>query len=86
MWAKDDYVRNLLKRLGECIHSNPGEIEKWKMNLVEAANAALKAVKERPVFWQSLFFACAVTVGMLAIALDKSQPQGSQLRLLVAYE
>ncbi len=46
MWAKDDGVRNLLKRLGECIHSDPADIEKWKMNLVEAANAALKAVQE----------------------------------------
>ncbi len=46
MWAKDDDVRNLLKRLGECIHSDLGEIEIWKMNLVEAANAALKAVQE----------------------------------------
>ena len=46
MWAKDDNVRNLLKRLGECIHSDPADIEKWKMNLVEAANAALKAVQE----------------------------------------
>jgi len=46
MWAKDDDVRNLLKRLGECIHSDLADIEKWKMNLVEAANAALKAVQE----------------------------------------
>jgi uncharacterized protein len=46
MWAKDDDVRNLLKRLGECIHSDPHDIEKWKMNLAEAANAALKAVQE----------------------------------------
>jgi len=46
MWAKDDDVRNLLKRLGECIHSNPDDIEKWKRNLVEAANAVLKAVQE----------------------------------------
>ena len=46
MWAKDDDARNLLKRLGECIHSDPADIEKWKMNLVEAANAALKAVQE----------------------------------------
>jgi DUF438 domain-containing protein len=46
MWAKDDDVRNLLKRLGECIHPNLADIEKWKMNLVEAANAALKAVQE----------------------------------------
>jgi DUF438 domain-containing protein len=46
MWAKDDDVRNLLKRLGECIHSNPGEIEKWKMSLVEAANAVFKSVQE----------------------------------------
>ena len=46
MWAKDDDVRNLLKRLGECIHSGTADTEKWKMNLVEAANAALKAVQE----------------------------------------
>jgi DUF438 domain-containing protein len=46
MWAKDDDVRNLLKRLGESIHSDPHDIEKWKMNLVEAANASLKAVQE----------------------------------------
>jgi uncharacterized protein len=46
MWAKDDDVRNLLKRLGECIHSDLADIEKWKMNLVEAANAALKALQE----------------------------------------
>jgi len=46
MWAKDDDVRNLLKRLGECIHSDPADIEKWKMNLVDATNAALKAVQE----------------------------------------
>jgi DUF438 domain-containing protein len=46
MWAKDDDVRNLLKRLGESIHSDPADIEKWKMNLVEATNAALKAVQE----------------------------------------
>jgi uncharacterized protein len=46
MWAKDDDVRNLLKRLGECIHSDLADIEKWKMNLFEAANAALKAVQE----------------------------------------
>jgi len=46
MWAKDDDVRNLLKRLGECIHFDPAGIEKWKMNLVEAADAALKAVQE----------------------------------------
>ena len=46
MWAKDDDVRNLLKRLGECIHSGTDDIEKWKVNLVEAANAALKAVQE----------------------------------------
>ena len=39
-------MRNLLKRLGECIHSNPASIEKWKMSLVEAANAALNAVQE----------------------------------------
>ena len=46
MWAKDDDVRNLLKRLGESIHSDPADIEKWKMNLVEATNAVLKAVQE----------------------------------------
>ena len=46
MWAKDDDVRNLLKRLGECIHSDPADIEKWRMNLVEAANAAFKGVQE----------------------------------------
>ena len=46
MWAKDDDVRNLLKRLGESIHSHPADIEKWKMNLVEATNAVLKAVQE----------------------------------------
>ena len=46
MWAKDDDVRNLLKRLGECIHSDPDDIAKWKMNLGEAANAVLKAVQE----------------------------------------
>ena len=46
MWAKDDDVRTLLKRLAECIHSDPDDIEKWRMNLVEAANAALKAVQE----------------------------------------
>ena len=46
MWAKDDDVRNLLKRLGERIHSDPDDIEKWKMYLVEAANAVLKAVQE----------------------------------------
>lgn len=46
MWAKDDDVRNLLKRLGECIHSDLDDIEKWKMNLVGAANTALKAVQE----------------------------------------
>jgi len=46
MWAKDDDVRNLLKRLGECIHCDPDDIEKWKMNLVGAANTALKAVLE----------------------------------------
>jgi hypothetical protein len=46
MWAKDDDVRNLLKRLGECIHCDPSTNENWKMNLVEAANTALKAVQE----------------------------------------
>jgi len=46
MWAKDDDVRNLLKRLGECIHSGTDDIEKWKVNLVEAANAVFKAVPE----------------------------------------
>ncbi len=46
MWAKDDDVRNLLKRLGECIHTDPDDIEKRKMNLVEATNAVLKAVQE----------------------------------------
>jgi len=46
MWAKDDDVRNLLKRLGECIHSGTDDIEKWKVNLVEAANAVFKAVQE----------------------------------------
>ena len=46
MWAKDDDVRNLLKRLGECIHCDPSASENWKINLVEAANIALKAVEE----------------------------------------
>jgi DUF438 domain-containing protein len=46
MWAKDDEVRNLLKRLGECIDADPDDIERWKMNLVEATNAVLKAVQE----------------------------------------
>ncbi len=46
MWAKDDDVRNLLKRLGECIHSGADDIAKWKENLVEAANAVFKAVQE----------------------------------------
>jgi uncharacterized protein len=46
MWAKDDDIRNLLKRLGECMHSDPSAIETWKMNLVEAAKAALNAVQE----------------------------------------
>src|ERR1700687_5981013 len=46
IWAKDDDVRNLLKRLGECIHTDPDDIEKRKMNLVEATNAVLKAVQE----------------------------------------
>jgi DUF438 domain-containing protein len=46
MWAKDDDIRNLLNRLGECMHSDPSAIETWKMNLVEAANAALNAVQE----------------------------------------
>jgi len=46
MWAKDDDVRNLLKRLGECIHSGTDDIAKWKVNLVEAANAVFKAVQE----------------------------------------
>ncbi|HKN72469.1 MAG TPA: DUF438 domain-containing protein [Terriglobales bacterium] len=46
MWAKDDEVRNLLKRLGECIHFAPDDIDQWKMKLVEAANAVFKAVQE----------------------------------------
>jgi len=46
MWAKDDEVRNLLKRLGECLHSSLADLDKWKTNLVEAANVALKAVQE----------------------------------------
>ncbi len=46
MWAKDDDVRNSLKRLGECIHCDPSASENWKINLVEAANIALKAVEE----------------------------------------
>jgi len=46
MWAKDDDIRNLLKRLGECMHSDPSAIETWKMNLVETAKAALNAVQE----------------------------------------
>lgn len=46
MWAKDDDVRNLLKCLGESIHSDPAAIEKWKVDLVEAANAALNSVQE----------------------------------------
>ncbi|MFZ3368486.1 MAG: hemerythrin domain-containing protein, partial [Candidatus Sulfotelmatobacter sp.] len=46
MWAKDDDVRNLLTRLGECIHSGTDDIEKWKVGLVEAANAVFKAVQE----------------------------------------
>jgi DUF438 domain-containing protein len=46
MWAKDDDVRNLLKRLGECIRPDPAAVEKWKMNLFEATTSALKAVQE----------------------------------------
>jgi DUF438 domain-containing protein len=46
MWAKDDDVRNLLKHLGECIHPDSAAIDKWKANLLQAANTALKAVQE----------------------------------------
>ena len=46
MWAKDDEVRNLLKCLAECLHSSLADLDKWKTNLVEAANVALKAVQE----------------------------------------
>jgi len=46
MWAKDDDVRNLLKHLGECIHPDPAAIDKWKANLLKAANTAVQAVQE----------------------------------------
>jgi hypothetical protein len=36
----------LLKHLGECIHPDPAAIDKWKANLLQAANTALKAVQE----------------------------------------
>ena len=39
-------MRNLLKRLGECIHSDPDDIEKWKMNLLISKHQVLKAVQE----------------------------------------
>jgi hypothetical protein len=46
MWAKDDDVRNLLKHLGECIHPDSAAIDKWKANLLKAANTAVQAVQE----------------------------------------
>ncbi len=46
MWAKDDDVRSLLKRLEECLHPDPASSDNWAAELLEAANTALKAVQE----------------------------------------
>lgn len=46
MWAKDDDVRSLLKRLEECLHPDPASSDNWAAKLLEAANTALKAVQE----------------------------------------
>ncbi len=46
MWAKDDDVRNLLKRLGQSIQIESATVDEWKARLLESANAALSAVQE----------------------------------------
>ena len=46
MWAKDDDVRKLLKRVGECLNTDPASTDNWRANLLEAANTSLKAVQE----------------------------------------
>jgi DUF438 domain-containing protein len=46
MWAKHDDIRNLLKRLGQCIQRESATVEGWKAKLLEPANAALSAVQE----------------------------------------
>ena len=46
MWAKDDDVRNLLKRLGQSIQFESATVDEWKAKLLESANAALSAVQE----------------------------------------
>ena len=46
MWAKDDDVRNLLKRLEQCIQIESATVDEWKAKLLDAANAALSAVQE----------------------------------------
>ncbi len=46
MWAKDDDVRNLLKRLGQCIQLESAALDEWKAKLLDTANAALSAVQE----------------------------------------
>jgi DUF438 domain-containing protein len=46
MWAKHDDVRNLLKRLGQCIQLESASIDEWKARLLDFANAALSAVQE----------------------------------------
>ncbi len=46
MWAKDDAVRNLVKRFGQCIQRESATVDEWKAQLLDAVNAALSAVQE----------------------------------------
>ena len=46
MWAKDDDVRNLLKRFGQCIQLESAPVDEWRTRLLTAANASLSAVQE----------------------------------------
>ena len=46
MWAKDDDIRSLLKQLGQCLHPGQDATAEWKATLLNAAHAALNAVKE----------------------------------------
>ncbi len=46
MWAKDDDVRSLLKRLGQVLQMSSTTTGEWKPALLSAANAALNAVGE----------------------------------------
>src|SRR6185312_11579311 len=46
MWAKDDDVRSLLKKLGECLHPGVAATDEWQAALLKSASAALNAVAE----------------------------------------